>query len=313
MTHTHTHRKHVPQGSILGPLLFLLYVNDITTNIGSATRLFADDCTLYRSVTRREDCILLQDDLTRIYSWSQTWQLSLNISKCKVLCISNKRKPPSFIYTMNNSPLESVDKFKYLGVYIDNHLKWNDHISFVSHKATRILNLLRRSLYRCKRTAKNKAFKALVRPHLEYAAPVWSPHTTTGKAALEKVQKRAAHWICSKWNRNLYRWSKTYNQARSELKWPTLAQRHTILSCCQTYKILNSMDCINFSNYFKQSATNTRHHPLTLFCEQSRIDSYRYSYFINAPYLWNSLPADIVTLSSLQSFRSNLSAYLLEY
>ena len=108
----------VPQGSILGPLLFLVYVNDISTNMSSETRLFADDCTLFRNVSCKQDCISLHNDLTKIFSWSQTWQLSLNISKCKVLCISNKRSSPSYTYMMNNSPLEFVDDFKYLGVHI---------------------------------------------------------------------------------------------------------------------------------------------------------------------------------------------------
>ena len=157
----------VPQGSILGPLLFLVYVNDISTNMSSETRLFADDCTLFRNVLCKQDCISLQNDLTKIFSWSQKWQLSLNISKCKVLCISNKRSPPSYTYMMNISQLEFVDDFKYLGVHIDSHLKWNDHPSFASHKATRVLNLLRRSMYMCRRSAKERAFTALVRPHLE--------------------------------------------------------------------------------------------------------------------------------------------------
>ena len=300
----------VPQWSILG--LFLVYVNDISTNMSSETRLFADDCTLFRNVSCKQDCISLQNDLTKIFSWSQTWQLSLNISISKLLCISNKRSPPSYTYMMNNSPLEFVGDFKYLGVHIDSHLKWKDHLSFASHKATRVLNLLRRSMYRCRRSAKERAFTALVRPHLEYAAPVWSPHTTTGKAALEKVQRRAAHWICSKWDKKNYCWTKTYDQARTELQWPTLTQRHAILSCCQTYKTLHSLDCIDFEKYFRLSTTHTRHHhQLTLFCEQPRIDSYRHSYFINAPYLWNSLPAGIVDSTSLQSFKTKLLAYFL--
>ena len=300
----------VPQGSILGPLLFIIYVNDISTNLDSETKLFADDCTLYRTISCMKDCISLQNDLSKIYRWSQTWQLSLNITKCKVLCISNKRSPPTYNYVINNTSLELVNKIKYLGVFINNHLTWNDNVSYASHKATRILNILRRSMYRCQRSAKRMAFTALVRPHLEYAAPVWSPHTTSGKLALEKVQKRAAHWICSKWDKQEHRWTKTYDEALSQLQWPTVSQRHTFLACCQTYKIVHSLDCIDFNKYFSFNTNNTRHHQLALRCCQSRVNSFRFSFFINAPYVWNNLPSSTVSASSLASFKTSLSLHL---
>ena len=179
----------VPQGSILGPLLFLIYINDITHSLNSEARLFADDCTLYRTVSSAEDCVLLQSDLAKVYSWTQMWQLSLNTSKCKVLNISNKRTPPTYRYNINNTPLEFVEKMKYLGIYINRHLRWNDHVSYASHKATRILNLLRRSMYRCSKSAKERAVSALVRPHLEYVAPVGNPTQSLVKQPWKKCRK----------------------------------------------------------------------------------------------------------------------------
>ena len=197
--------------------------------------MFADDCTLYREVKCKDDCIQLQNDLTRIYNWSQIWQLHLNTSKCKALCISNKKALPSQSYYINNGSLEWVEQFKYLGVCINQHLTWGNHIAYDTHKSSRILNLLRRTMYSCNKTSKKMAVTALVRPHLEYCAPVWSPHYTKDKLALEKVQKRAAHWICSKWDNAKYKWNKSYGQALSELQWPTVLQRHTLLGCCQTF------------------------------------------------------------------------------
>jgi len=108
----------VPQGSILGPLLFLLYVNDVGVGLESQTRLFADDCTIFRDVVGREDCKALQSDLHHLYQWSHKWQLHLNLSKCKALCISNKRMPPTYTYHLNGVSLEWVDSFTYLGVKI---------------------------------------------------------------------------------------------------------------------------------------------------------------------------------------------------
>ena len=123
----------VPQGSILGTLLFLIYVNNITDNLSSPTRMFADDCTLFREIKCRDDCIELQNDLTTIYNWSQTWQIHLNTSKCKSLCISNKKIPPSPTYSINNVSLEWVNQFKYLGMCINRNLTWGSLLLSTKH------------------------------------------------------------------------------------------------------------------------------------------------------------------------------------
>ena len=134
----------VPQGSILGPLLFIIYVNDIPSNLSSTTRLFADDCTNYRQISSSLERDALQEDLTRLYRWCQKWQLPLNTKKCKVMCISSKKKSPSYTYSINTTTLEWVDTFKYLGVTINNKVKWGDQITEVTARASCILNLLRR-------------------------------------------------------------------------------------------------------------------------------------------------------------------------
>ena len=116
--------------------------------------------------------------------------VALNLSKCKAICISNKRKPHT--YRMNNMTLEWVDSFKYLGVRIDSKLKWGAHIVEVTAKANRALNLLRRTMYGCTKNAKKRAYTAIVRPHLEYCAPVWNLYQQKDCETLEKVQRRAA-------------------------------------------------------------------------------------------------------------------------
>ena len=126
----------VPQGSILGPLFFIMYVDDLGSGINSTTKLFANDCTLYHKILTRDDQKVLQQDVSTIYRWSQKWQLKLNISKCKSVMISNNRKPVNIHYHLNNSVLETVDKYKYLGVKISSKLLWNDHINDISLKAS---------------------------------------------------------------------------------------------------------------------------------------------------------------------------------
>ena len=113
----------------------------------STTKLFADDCALYREVNSTRDALILQSDIiNHLFSWSQRWQLPLNVNKCKIINISNKKTNPPTTYFLNDSNLEWVDTFKYLGVVIDHKMKWGDQINHSTSKATKILNLLRRNL-----------------------------------------------------------------------------------------------------------------------------------------------------------------------
>ena len=111
----------VPQGSVLGPVLFLVYINDITTNIHSELRLFTDDILIYRPIHSLSDQKTLQDDLTNLIKWAEEWQMDFNISKCNKLQVTTHHTIREFIYQMNGTPLRSVEKIiKYLGVYLNN-------------------------------------------------------------------------------------------------------------------------------------------------------------------------------------------------
>ncbi len=170
---------------------------------------------------------LMIDYLSTMAQWSNRWQLHFNVSKCKVMCITNKKLTPTFNYRINNTNLEWVSVFKYLRLLIDNKLKWNDQTNHAVAKATKILNLLRRNLHH---SSKSRAFSALVRPHLEYSAPVWSPHTKMNTTKLENVQKGAARWIEAKWNKANYCWNKSYDDCRKSLSWLSLEDRRRLLT-----------------------------------------------------------------------------------
>ena len=133
------------------------------------------------------------------------------------MSITNKKSPLTFTYRIDNTPLDWVSSFKYLGVLVDNKLKWTEHTNQVSSKATKILNLLRRNLHHSSRAAKTRTYMALVRPILEYAAPVWSPHQKLQTTKLENIQKRATRWITAKWDKNTYTWDKAYTECMQEL------------------------------------------------------------------------------------------------
>jgi len=172
-----------------------------------------------------------------------------------------------------------------------------------------MLNLLRRSMQGSSKQAKARAYTALVCPHLETCAPVWTPYQKGALDDLEGVQRRAARWICSKWDKVSRCWSKTYEECRSQLRWPTVQQRHQLLSCCQTFKIIHNLDCLNFDDYLCFNQSPTRSHSLTLRCTRSRINSFRYSFFVNIPFLWNTIPYDIVNSTSYAAFKYKLKSF----
>ena len=148
----------VPQGTVLGPLMFIPYINDITSDTCFSIRLFADDCLLYRVVECTCDAAKSQGDLTQLCRWTRDWQMHFNASKCHVLSISRKQKPVSFPYTISGVQLERVRHHPYLGVELSSDLNWGPHLDISIPKAQRTLNLLRRNLYSCGSSTKDLAY-----------------------------------------------------------------------------------------------------------------------------------------------------------
>ena len=185
----------VPQGTVLGPLLFLIYINDFENNIDSQLRLFADDCLLYRVIKSARDCVNLQNDISQLCDWESTWQMTFNSSKCFVMHMSHKKNPWLTTYIMQDLPLQSSITQKYLGVELTSNLDWNIHINTITTKANKTLGLLRRHLRCCSPATKKTAYKALVRPQMEYCSAVWDPYEKGDTETLEKVQRRAARFV----------------------------------------------------------------------------------------------------------------------
>ena len=125
----------VPQGSVLGPTLFLVYSNDIANGIQSQLCLFTDDCIIYRTINTPEDHTTLQQDLNQLSKLATTWQMEFNISKCNILRISHLHTTSNYTYTMYETQLKSVKEHKYLGVWINEKLSWQTHILYTCNKA----------------------------------------------------------------------------------------------------------------------------------------------------------------------------------
>ena len=185
----------VPQGSVLGPILFLAYINDLPEQVKSKVRLFADDTALYLTFSKSLTPSILQQDLQHLESWEKAWDMEFNPSKCQVIHITRSRRPAQNKYDLHGVLLEAAPAAKYLGVDISENLFWNTHISRISKKANQTLGFLKRNINIHHEDLKATEYKTVVRPQLEYASSVWSPHTDTAIQQIEKVQRRAARWV----------------------------------------------------------------------------------------------------------------------
>ena len=131
----------VPQGTVLGPLLFLLFINDLPDCVQSRTRLFADDCILYRQIKTQQDCAILQEDLTKLAAWEQKWGMAFHPNKCSTIRISRSRNPITTDYTLKGHTLTTEDYTKYLGVELQSTFSWNRHIDQTVKKANSMVRL----------------------------------------------------------------------------------------------------------------------------------------------------------------------------
>lgn len=186
----------VPQGSVLGPLLFLLYINDIPGCVEQAEcRLYADDTLLCMNLDN-SNLSVLQSNIDSLSSWSKLWGMKFNTSKCVHMKISHKGGLPTDNekLTLNDTEIPRSSSLKYLGITIENTLKWTEHITNICRKANRSLGMLRRCLNGANSKTSMFVYNAIVRPCLEYSSQVWSPHNVNLSEQLEKIQRRAIRW-----------------------------------------------------------------------------------------------------------------------
>ena len=230
----------VPQGTVLGPLFFLIYINDISKGLSKGTkiRLFADDSLLYRTIESPSDSAILQKDLETLQLWEKKWKMEFHPGKCQLLRITNKIDPIKSTYFIHDTPISETDSAKYLGVVIDPKLKWTKHYSNLIKKCNCTLAFLKRNLSDAPPFVKKQCYTALIRPQLEYACAVWDPHSKNHIENLEKVQKRAARFITGNYKME----SGAHRFNLDLLGWPLLEERRlqtrlTLLKKARLYLI----------------------------------------------------------------------------
>lgn len=191
----------VPQGSVLGPLLFLLYINDISDGVNSQIGLFADDCIVHRTILGQGDENALQNDLDSLQRWSDRWLLKFNVSKCNHLRFSASKKSVKPNYKIAGGVIPKVSAATYLGVTLQENFKFSKHIENIVKKCNSILFLLRRNLKYAPKKAKTVAYTALVRSRIEYASAAWCPHYKKDIDRCEAINNRGARFIQRNYSR----------------------------------------------------------------------------------------------------------------
>ena len=181
----------VPRGSVLGSILFLLYIKDVNENVQSSIRLFADDIVIYR-IKSNIDHQILQTYVIQLEKWSDKWQMQFKISKCVHLPITSKTKPSSHQYSLCGHPLSKVTSHAYLGVKLDSKLSWAKHITEITTKSSKVLEMVNTTLGPCKPEVKDTAYNMLVLPKLEYSR-IWNPHTSSQINRLERITQYLDH------------------------------------------------------------------------------------------------------------------------
>ena len=251
----------VPQGSVLGPTLFLMFINDLEDGVQSTVLKFADDTKLYTEVTNEEGGEQLQEDLDKCTEWAKQWMMEYNVAKCKVLHAGRTNRMKE--YTMEGKILEKVQEEKDLGVMVHKAMNGSRQVTEAVKKANRALAQLRRTISNKEIDTVIPIYKATVRPHLEYCIQAWAPYLKKDINALEQVQHRATKMIPSL--RKL-----PYEQRLKECNLTTLEERRKRGDLLETHKIMHGLERIPEVTFFARGDTLRRGHTLKIYKERSK-------------------------------------------
>ena len=267
-------------------------------------QMFADDTKISRGISNECDAKQLQSDLTTLENWSDTWQLTFNAKKCKVMHLGKKNI--GYVYHLNDAmstlhPLVVIHLEKDLGVYVDNCLAFSDHVQYVANKANRILSMIRRSYTFKEKKTIRPLYISLVRALFEYGNTIWAPLYKKDCLTIEKVQRRATKMIPHL--RNI-----PYEERLRKLELPSMFYRRMRGDIIEAWKYIHGVymtDCPLTRNY----DTRTRGNQLKLKKQYARLSLRRNLFTNRVVDLWNHLPNDIVCAANINILKARLDLY----
>jgi len=292
----------VPQGSVLGPLLFVIYINDMPQCVDSSLFMFADDTKAFREIVNSSDNDLLQNDIDNLSKWSADWLIKFHPEKCSVMHLGKNN--PKNEYYLNGHKLCKSESERDLGVMVNDELTFKEHIESKISKARQIWGMIRRSFIFIDWNTFSLLFKALVRPHLEYANCVWSPAGKGMIKEIESVQRAATKQI-----QGLQRLS--YPDRLRALGLPTLKHRRRRGDLIEMFKIMTGLydpsAVPSFESVSENKLTRGHRYKLRRPLSKTKLGHNRFtSRIVND---WNSLPHEIVESPTLNTFKNRLDEY----
>ena len=298
----------VPQGSVLGPLFFNMFVNDIPSIFDySQCLLFADDLKLFRMVRGPDDAQLLQEDLDKLSTWSSSWKLTLNPSKCKVLTLTLKKQPVLHTYELAQTQLERVTNHKDLGIFVDSKLTFTPHIDYIVAKANRMLGIFWRHCTNLDPKTKQVLYCSLVRPSLEFSAVCFNAIPASQDARIERVQRKFYRFL----GNSVDDARQTFQPSLDSLK----KKRRQALDLTFLYKCVNSHFSCNLISLFplKIPRPNLRY-PDVFYVPNNRVSATKNGFIHRLTSLYNSIshisPGVDIFHQSLFSFKSTIKQAL---
>ena len=295
----------VPQGTVIGPLLFLTYINDLPDVIShSKTKLFADDSMLLKEIKSDRDQTKLQEDLNALEVWEKEWQMNFNPSKCNaMIATTNKKETKKRDYFLHNQKLDHTKNSKYLGITISEDMKWTEHIDLTASKGHRAVGFLRRNFSSCSPKAKANTYTTMVRPVLEYASTVWDPNLVQDIQKLEKVQRSASRYVFNNYERK----PGTVTSLLQTLQWDTLEDRRELSRLAMMYKIENGLVDLNPTYFYNKADCRTRGNKI--FQERTKKAVFNQSFFPKTLRQWNKLPPNLTGAKTLGAFKHGVGCF----
>ena len=296
----------VPQGSVLGPVLFILYVNELPKLTKSDIKMFADDAKVFRGIKDTSDTQVLQEDLDTLSRWSEDWLLQFNPSKCKVMHVGRSNQHHD--YTMKqpdgtDEKLETSRLERDLGVQVADTLKATTHCQIAARKASAALGQLKMAFPSLRIGSFRVLYTTYVRPHIEYCIQAVGPYLRKDIKVLESVQRRATKLV--KGIKHL-----SYEERLQKLKLLSIEDRLRRGDLIETYKLLTSKVAVDYMQFFKLcEGGRTRGHNLKLEVRRCKLKP-RSKFFTNRVVKpWNNLPADVTSAPTVNSFKNRLDRY----